>query len=75
MTTPFVLFRDLYVAQCFDGPEGYRYLGITTAPGEPGPIDLTDARLNTGLGLHVLDFQLPQGDLIDLVKRRAAALP
>jgi Protein of unknown function (DUF3089) len=75
VTTPFVLFRDLYAAQCLDGPEGSRYLGISAPPGAPGPIDLTAARLNTALGLHVLDLQLPQGDLIDLVKRRAAALP
>ncbi len=75
VTTPFVLFRDLYASQCLDGPEGTRYLGITTAAGEAGPLDLEDARLNTALGLHVLDLQLPQGDLIDLVKRRAAALP
>jgi hypothetical protein len=75
VTTPFVLFRDFYSAQCLDGPEGTRYLAITAAPGSPGPLDLESARLNTALGLHVLDFQLPQGDLIDLVKRRAAAVP
>lgn len=75
VTTPFVLFCHLSSAQCLDGPDGYRYLGISTEPGEPGPIDLTDARLDTALGLHILDFQLPQGDLIDLAKRRAAALP
>jgi len=39
------------------------------------PVDLHDRRFRIGkLGLHVLDMQLTQGDLVDMVARRAAAL-
>jgi hypothetical protein len=60
-------------------PEGFRYLAVSEARGagdtRESPVDLAAFVLNTGLGLHILDFQLPQGELIDLVARRAAALP
>jgi hypothetical protein len=77
--TPFVVFRDLYAGQCVDGAGGDRYLAVSTSPGpddaRQGPLDLEMFGLNTPMGMHVLDFQFPQGDLIDLVGRRAAAVP
>lgn len=77
--TPFVLLRDFYAGQCVDGPDGYRYLAVSAAPAagdaRESPVELGSFTLNTAMGLHVLDFQFPQGDLIDLVARRAAALP
>jgi hypothetical protein len=49
---------------------------------EPEPSDTRknpinfEAHLFRGeLGLHIVDFQLVQGDLIDLVAHRVAALP
>jgi hypothetical protein len=79
VTTPFVQFRDLYAGRCVDGPGGQRHLEVWYAPAagdrrEP-PIDLGAVLFGTDLGLHILDFQFPQGDLIDLVARKAAAAP
>jgi hypothetical protein len=75
--TPFVLYRDYYAARCQDGPQGYRYLGVAPArePQEKrvDPIDLENAFLNGGLGTHILDMQFTQGDLIDLVAKKAQA--
>ena len=80
VTTPFVVVPDFYVARCVRGPGGYAYLEASPQPmaGDPriSPIDLRDRRFRIGkLGLHVLDLQLAQGDLVDMVRRRAAALP
>jgi pimeloyl-ACP methyl ester carboxylesterase len=76
--TPFLMLRSLYSAECSDGVDGYRYLGVSVAPA-PGdtrqsPLDLEDWRLGTKMGLHLFDMQLPQGDLIDLVARKARAV-
>ena len=79
VTTPFLLYRDLYTAHCVDGPDGYRFLGIAAAPGpgdkRPMPLDLENWRLNTAMGTHVLDLQFTQGDLIDLTKRARPCRP
>jgi hypothetical protein len=79
VTTPFVLYRDFYAGQCVDGPSGYRYLAVSEAraPGDvrESPFDLGHFLLGGQLGTHILDFQFPQGDLIDMVARRAATLP
>ena len=77
--TPFVLFRDLYAGRCVDSPGGQRHLEVWFAPADgdrrPPPVDLGALLFGTDLGLHILDFQFPQGDLIDLVARKAAAAP
>jgi len=83
ITTPFVLLRDFYRGRCVDGRDGFRYLAVSTPPTpregatdvRESPIDLSSRWLRTRLGLHILDFQFAQGDLVDLVARRAAALP
>jgi hypothetical protein len=78
VTTPFVMLRDFYEGHCVDGPDGFRFLVIAPAPTledkRVSPVDFSDRRLHTVLGLHVLDFQFAQGDLIDLVAQRAAVL-
>jgi hypothetical protein len=75
ITTPYVSFRDFYRARCVEHPDGRSYLEVAEARGSgdvrPSPIDL-DAG-NLGMGLHIYDFQLPQGDLIELVRRKLAA--
>jgi hypothetical protein len=79
VTTPFVLLRDFYAARCVRGPEGYAWLEVSPRPApndtRTSPVDLRDRRFRIGnLGLHILDLQLAQGDLVDMVARRAAAL-
>ncbi len=73
--SPFVLLRSYYSARCMEGPRGYAYLEATSPPATrelESPVDFRDKRLRMGkLGLHLLDLQLPQGDLIDMVARRA----
>jgi len=76
ITTPFVVLRDYYNASCVEGPPGIFSLAMSVValPGDTreNPIDF-DSRLFHGeLGLHLVDFQLAQGDLIDAVAHRAA---
>jgi hypothetical protein len=75
VTTPFILLRNFYRAQCVDGKDGFRYLAVEAAP-PPGderknPINFDEVTWRTPLGLHLLDFQLPQEDLVDIVKHKA----
>jgi hypothetical protein len=79
VTTPFVLLRDFYAARCVRGPDGYAWLEVSVQPAADdkrrSPVDLHDRRFRIGnLGLHILDMQLAQGDLVDMVASRAAAL-
>jgi hypothetical protein len=76
VTTPFVMLRDFYGARCVRGPDGYAWLEVSAAPAaaDPrrSPVDLRDRRFRIGkLGLHILDLQLAQGDLIEMVARRS----
>lgn len=74
VTTPFVVYRDLYEARCVHGERGYTYLEVMDVRGD-GPVDLRGRRLRIGrLGLHVLDLQLAQGDLVAMIARRAERL-
>ena len=75
--TPFVMVRNFYEARCVRGPGSYAYLEASPAPlagdRRTSPVDFHDKRLRIGkLGLHVLDLQLTQGDLVDMVARRVA---
>ncbi|HVY47287.1 MAG TPA: DUF3089 domain-containing protein [Minicystis sp.] len=76
VTTPFVSFPDYYAARCM--AEGrFHYLEVREAP-LPGdrrssPFSLDAIWFGTALGLHVLDYQFTQGDLVELVRRKAAA--
>lgn len=76
--TPFVMLRGFYTGECTDGPDGYRYLSVATAPGagdqRQSAVDLSEDRFNGTLGLHVVDFQFAMGDLVDLVAIRAKRL-
>ena len=46
------------------------------APGDvrASPVNLDRSLWRTRLGLHILDFQLTQGDLIQIVRRKVAAM-
>jgi hypothetical protein len=76
--TPFVELSDFYAGRCVDGPNGFRYLAVSpvNAPNDTRvpPIDLDRMPFRKVLGLHLVDFQVPQGDLVELVAKRAAAL-
>ena len=66
VTTPYAARSNFYAAGCTRGERGYAYLGV----------DFHDRRFDRGkLGLHVLDMQLAQGDLVALVKRRLYSAP
>ncbi len=74
-TTPFVLLRSFYSGSCVDGPDGFRYLAVSATPAagdaRVSPVDFSNRFLVGELGLHVLDMQFAQGDLIELVAQRA----
>jgi Protein of unknown function (DUF3089) len=74
--TPFIALPGFYDAWCADGQNGFRFLAVEEAhaPGDirESPIDLTTAAWRTKLGLHLLDMQFAQGDLVRLIERKAA---
>lgn len=75
--TPFVLLRGLYSARCAPGAAGFTHLAISEARARgdrrPAPLDLRDPRFErTALGLHTVEMELLQGDLVALVGRKAA---
>jgi hypothetical protein len=77
VTTPFVVYRDLYSGRCVIEKDGNDYFAIKEdrRPGDRrvAPFDIDSPALNTAHGMHILDLQLPQIDLVDLVKRKIAA--
>lgn len=78
VTTPFVMVRGLYTARCVPGAAGFTHLAIASAreAGDARPVffDPMDPRFEASmLGLHSLEMLLAQGDLIDLVARKAEA--
>ena len=77
--TPFVMMRDFYTAACVEGFDGYAYLAIAAGPRDGDKrvslLDLTAARFNGVMGLHIADVQFAMGDLVDLVARKAAHAP
>jgi hypothetical protein len=78
-STPFIVVRDFYDSWCVERPDGIRYLAVEAAP-QPvdkraAPIDLDRAIWRTRLGLHLLDMQFTQEDLVRLVERKAARSP
>jgi hypothetical protein len=76
--TPFVLVRDFYQARCVDSPGGLRYLAVSVArrPDDfrESPVDMGRFLFHGQYGFHILDMQFAQGDLVDLVAERAAAV-
>lgn len=77
VTTPFVLYRDLYSVACTSNPNLRSYLALSARP------SAGDARVDgipygsllfapSFLGLHLLDYNVAQGDLQALVARKAA---
>lgn len=65
-----------HAVRCASGPRGYRYLEVSALPAPgPAPLDLHDRRPRAwNLGLHGLDLQWMQDDLIEMISRRVARL-
>ncbi|MGH7788440.1 MAG: pectin acetylesterase-family hydrolase [Candidatus Binatia bacterium] len=76
--TPFALFEDFYAGECVRDAEGHSYLRISVEPGSgdlrTNPIPFNHGVLAPGfLGTHILDYNFPLGDMIELVRIKAEA--
>jgi hypothetical protein len=74
--TPFVLFRDLFRGKCVQA-NGQSYLEVAAEP-QPGDVRPLPGYRNTtlesvGFGMHLVDYNIPLDDLIEVVKRQAAS--
>jgi hypothetical protein len=78
--TPFMAFPEFYSGSCVS--EGGHYLAVSqTNPGSDSrwtPVDDSHPFVLTGppfgLGLHMFDYSLAMGDLLQLVERKAGEL-
>jgi len=76
ITTPYVSYPAQYAARCAGSSTGAQGLEIANTPGpRRPPVDLDRAVFGTALGTHVLDFQIAEGDLVEIVRRAIAAAP
>lgn len=73
---PFVLYRDLFEAQCVTR-DNVRVLEVrprqTAGDVRQNPIDFDTVLTRSALGLHIYDMQFGMGDLIDLVRIKSEA--
>ncbi len=73
IATPFVQLPDAISAECVTTPER-SYLGISAATKPGDKRDVTKAVANSpGWGLHITEFNLTMGNLIDLLRAEIAA--
>jgi hypothetical protein len=73
--TPFLLYRDAFQGQCINDA-GLSYLQITSLlqasdPRGIPPYESTSAEA-IGFGLHLVDWNLPMDELIEIVTQQAA---
>jgi pimeloyl-ACP methyl ester carboxylesterase len=77
VSTGFVRYGDFYTSECLTDLDGHEYLAISVAP-ESGDVrenlvDFGQPILNPSLlGLHVLDYNFPMAELLELVSIKAA---
>ncbi|MET0343728.1 MAG: DUF3089 domain-containing protein [Polyangiales bacterium] len=76
ITTPFLVYRDVFRGACKVSPLGHSYLEVSLEqdaddPRPPPPY--RNARTEAALGLHVMDYNLQLDDLIEAVRLQAAA--
>ena len=73
--TPFVLYRDMFQGACVI-KNGSSYLEITYLgqPGDPRgvPPYINSGSESIGFGLHLVDYNLPLEELLDIVRQQAA---
>ena len=78
ITTPYVKVPGLLTAECVE-QEGARYLAVTVAANDGPRTDtiagdvIVAGEILQDWGLHLVDINIAQGDLIDLVRSQAAA--
>jgi hypothetical protein len=73
--TPYVLERGFYLGRCVADPTGHDYLEISERhdPDDKRKPFVKLDKFHGGLGLHIFDLTLPQGNLIDLIATKLAA--
>jgi pimeloyl-ACP methyl ester carboxylesterase len=71
--TPFTSVRELYRAHCITDARGHGFLAIAEArvPGDQRPSLIDLGSSHGGIGLHVYDIQVAQGDLVELIRHKA----
>ena len=71
--TPYVEVHGLYHAQCTADATGHDFLAIREVrePGDKRPELVELDRWHGKLGLHIFDFQFPQGDLVELIRKKS----
>ena len=75
VSTPFASMAAFYTGQCVKSAGGYSFFEIDPSPGQgderTNPIPFTNVEYTpTLLGLHLLDYAFPMGDLLAAVKAR-----
>ena len=79
--TPFTKYEDFYAGECVKDDTDSSYLEIRVSPTDPN--DQRENEVPFGnplfspafLGTHILDYNFPMGDLVELVEVKAAAMP
>jgi hypothetical protein len=75
--TAFVLYRDAFQGNCIVDQNAYSYLQIKllVQPGDPRgtPPYRNLSAESIGFGLHIVDWNLPMQDLLEVVKAQAQA--
>lgn len=73
--TPFVMYRGLFQGECKQ-QNGANYLEISLAAGDTrkAPTYRNPTLEAVGFGLHLVDYDFGMADLLEIVKRQAAAL-
>jgi hypothetical protein len=79
VSTPFASYATFFSGECVVSPNGYSYLQIAAAPvggdTRSNPIPFANQYYSPALvGLHLLDYSFPMGDLLAAVRTRASAL-
>lgn len=75
VSTPFVLYRNLFQGECKQR-DGLSYMEISVAAGDTRtlPAYRNMTLEGVGFGMHLVDYDMPLDDMIQLVKRQATAL-
>ena len=79
--TPFTKYEDFYAGECVKDDLNASYLEIRVAPTDPNDARENQVPFDNGLfdpaflGTHILDYNFPMGDMVELVEVKAAAMP
>jgi hypothetical protein len=78
VNAPFLIYRDMFKGECKTA-NGINYLEISVAKTADDTRSTPPYRSSivesVGSGMHLMDFNLPIDDLIDLVSKQAAVMP